>query len=154
MRITQSVNVLAGAEDVWPFIADPALQAEWNPQFVSIDRRHSGPAILGERFAMTRSRDGERQVFDVEVVEVNILTRIVFRHRMIWKNREQIFDEIYDVDVGAGGTRVTQTTDLSRSGLPWWVRLIVWFTVRNDQHVEESYLEKLKRRIEKRQAAV
>lgn len=38
----QRVHIEASAGDIWPFVADPAVMATWNPNIVRVDRAAAG----------------------------------------------------------------------------------------------------------------
>ncbi len=50
MRLRYSVIISADASAIWPFLADPVMQADGNPKVVSIERERSGPVRFNERF--------------------------------------------------------------------------------------------------------
>src|SRR3954462_4138194 len=97
MRLRESTIVAAEASDVWPFLADPVLQADWNPKVVSIDRERSGPVRLGERFEMIYRMSGRENQSRVEVTIAQPAERVAFLHRVKGKFAEQIVEESYEI---------------------------------------------------------
>ena len=77
MRIRESIVISADAATVWPFLADPVMQAEWNPKVVSIDRERSGPVRFGERFEMIYRMSGRENHSRVEVTVAQPSERVV-----------------------------------------------------------------------------
>jgi hypothetical protein len=148
MRLRQSTIISANASAVWPFLADPVLQADWNPKVVSIDRERSGPVRLGERFDMIYRMSGREHQSRVQVRVAQPARHVVFLHRVAGKSSEQIVEESYEIVTRDDGVRVVQTIDLTRAGIPWPFRLLVWFIGRFGRNAEEPYLDRLKRLVE------
>ena len=67
MQIRESIRIAADAATVWRFVADPELQRLWNPKVVSVQRRQSGPVLLGEEFAMVYRMSGKERPTQVKV---------------------------------------------------------------------------------------
>ena len=148
MRVRQSTIISADASAVWPFLADPALQADWNPKVVSIDRERSGPVRLGERFDMIYRMSGRENQSRVEVRVARPCHHVVFLHRVAGKSSEQIVEESYEISSQENGVKVVQTIDLTRAGIPWPFRLLIWFINRFGWNAEAPYLDRLKRLVE------
>lgn len=125
MSIRKSILIATDADKLWPFIADPELQARWNPRVVSMERERSGIANVGERFKMIYRMGNRERESRVEVILLDAPHRIAFRHAMAWKNSEQIVEEAYEILSREKGVRVVQTIDLSRAGMPWVFRTII-----------------------------
>ena len=149
MRFRQSAHIAADASAVWPYLADPLLQAEWNPKVVSIDRERSGPVRFGERFEMIYRMSGRENQSRVEVTVARPSERVAFLHRVAWKSAEQIVEESYEILSRGNGVKVVQTIDLTRAGIPWPFRLLMWFINRFGWNSEPPYLDRLKRLVEK-----
>lgn len=148
MRVRQSTLISADASAIWPFLADPVMQAEWNPKVVSIDRKRSGPVRLGERFEMIYRMRGRESQSRVEVTFAQAPQRVVFLYRVAWKSAEQIVEESYEMSPRGSGVNVVQTVDFSRAGIPWPFRLLMWFINRFGWNAEEPYLDRLRRLVE------
>jgi hypothetical protein len=153
MRLRQSTIISADASAVWPFLADPVMQADWNPKVVSIDRERSGPVRFGERFEMIYRISGRENQSRVEVTVAQPSEHVVFLHRVTWKSAEQVVEESYEISSRGNGVKVVQTIDLTRAGIPWPFRLLIWFINRFGWNTEEPYLDRLKRRVEQPAAA-
>src|SRR4051812_31941713 len=130
MKLRDSIVVAAKVEKVWPLVADPLLQAQWNSKIVSIDRRLTGAARFGERFEMIYRMSGRDRESKVEVTALEPSQRIVFRHQMTWKSRQQFVEEQYQLEPCNPGVRVTQIIDLRRAGIPWPFRVLIWCIAR------------------------
>ena len=79
MQLRESTVILADAASVWPFLADPVLQADWNPKLVSIERERSGPVRFGERFEVIYRMSGRENHSRVEVTVARPLERAAKR---------------------------------------------------------------------------
>jgi uncharacterized protein YndB with AHSA1/START domain len=144
MKLRDSIVVAANVQKVWPLVADPVLQADWNRKIVSIDRTRSGLAKFGDRFEMIYRMSGRDRESNVEVIALEPSQRIVFRHQMTWKSRQQFVEEEYRLEPCAGGVRVTQIIDLGRAGIPWPFRALIWFIAHFGHSTEPSYLSRLR----------
>ncbi len=148
MRLRESIIISADASAVWPFLADPVLQADWNPKVISVDRKRSGPVRYGERFKMIYRMSGGENESRVEVTAVRPSQKVVFVHHTTQKLVEQIVEEWYEISPHRIGVKVVQTIHLTRAGIPWPFRLLIWFISRFGWNAEEPYLDRLKRLIE------
>lgn len=148
MRLRESTLISADASAVWPFLADPVLHANWNPKVVSIDRDRSGAVRSGERFEMLYQMSGRERQNRVEVAVAEPPHRVAFRHLTATRSTEEIVDESYEILPCAAGVKVVRTIDLSRAGISWPVRMLIWFFHRFGSHAEEPYLHRLKRLVE------
>jgi hypothetical protein len=149
MRLRQSTIISGNALTVWPFLADPALQAEWNPKVLAVRRDRFGPVELGEQFEMLYRMSARDNYTRVEVVASVPSEHVCFVHRTMWKSIEQVVEEAYTVSPRRKGVKVVQTIDLSRAGIPWPLLLLIWSISRFGQPTEEPYLNRLKRLIER-----
>lgn len=152
MQVRKSVLIEADATSVWPFVADPALQQLWNPKVVSVQRARSGPVFTRERFQMSYFLSGKNRQSQVEVLTFEPPLRVVFRHKMIWRDQEQTAEESYQITECHGCVEVVQTMDLSQLPIPWPARALISVISRFGRSIEEPYLEKLKGVVEQRKA--
>ena len=139
--------------EMWPFLADPVLQAGWNPKVVSVGRERSGPVRRGERFEMVYRMSGREKQSRVEVTAARPPRRVVFLHRTAWRSAEQVVEESYEIAPHRHGVKVVQTIDLARAGIPWPFRPLIWCLHRFGQRDEEAYLDRLKCLVERPAAA-
>ena len=148
MRLRETVEIVAAPREVWPFIVDPVLQAGWNPKVISVDRATDGPVALGERFQMIYRMSSKDQLSNVEVIELVPDERLTMRHTVSAHGAEHTVTEAYDLRASGDSTRLTQTLDLSQTGLPWPIRLLIGFITRFGKPVNTPYLDRLKAMIE------
>jgi len=134
---SDSIEIAASLEEVWPFVADPVGQATWNEKIVEV-RRHSDQAVrLGETFGMTYRMSGKDTPNEVH-----------FRHQYRWKSRFRYAVEKYRLQQQGDCVEVTQEIDLSETGIPWFFRALIWFISRFGKSVGKSNMERLKAAIE------
>lgn len=148
MQLKQTIAIDAPPESVWLYLADPILQAAWNPKVVSLDRDHDGPVQLGERFEMLYRMSGQDRLSRVEVKAVSEPEQLVFEHTLDWKGKTMTTQESYSIDPLRHGVRVTQTIDLSQAGIPWPIRILIGLIHRFGKAQEAEYLKRLKHMIE------
>jgi len=150
MKIRQNTFIAAAALDVWPFVADPLLQAEWNPNVVSIDRVGSGPVRAGETFRMIYRMSGRDKPSRVEIAEAAPAERVVFLHHFGMESFGQTVAVAFGITPHGEGVKVVQTVDLHPTGLPFPIRILLWFIHRVGRDTEMPHLERLRRIVEER----
>lgn len=148
MRLSESIDIRADASEVWPWVADPVRQADWNAKISSIGRERNGPVSRGERYEMSYRLGTNERLSHVEAIDVDRPRRVAFLHRSEHRGQSQESEEIYELVPRGDVTRVTMTIDLSRTGVPWPFRVIGWIIHRLGTHRGERPLAALKRRVE------
>lgn len=148
MRIRQSAIIFADASDIWPYVADPGLHATWNAKVVLVDRERSGPVHCGERFDMVYRMRGRDNQSHVEITAAEPPLRVAFIHRTAGRREERVVEESYELSPHGNGVKIVQTIDLTRAGIPWPVRLLIWFIDRFGWREEELCLQRLKHLLE------
>lgn len=148
MKLRESIDIAAEPIAVWPLVSDPVRMAEWNPKIVAVDRASNQPVRVGERYSMIYTMSGREQTSDVEVVAAQPPVTVTFRNYATPATRPGFVDESYDLTFRGSSTRVVQTIDLRRSGIPWLFRVLMWLIHRYGWSNEASYLERLKRAVE------
>jgi uncharacterized protein YndB with AHSA1/START domain len=147
LRIHESIIIAADADAVWPLIADPVRQADWNGRIVSVDRNRSGPAGQGDRFDMIFRMSGRDRKCRVDVIECDRPNRIAFRYSMTFKDIERIMEVSFDITSQPGGVRVDQIDQFTK-GIPWLARVVMWLVNRFGWQAEEPHLGRLKKLAE------
>lgn len=144
MQLTSSVRIAAPPDRVWPFVADPLLQAKWNPKLVSIDRDASGPVRQGESFGLIYRMSGRDHDSHVEIPESFFPERVTFAHSFARNGRTCKVTESYRITTVDRGTHVQQTLDMRNAGIPFPLRLLVWFLHRFGRDTEQACLDRLR----------
>lgn len=144
MKLRDSIVIAAPAEQVWPLVADPAVQAGWNPKIVAVDRRRSGPATLGEQFQISYRMSRQQVEYRTSVIECEPWRCIAFRHLQYWKQAESIIVERYELLERSAGVRLKQSVDLAQSGMPWPFQFLFWFVHQFGRATEKPYLVRLR----------
>jgi uncharacterized protein YndB with AHSA1/START domain len=148
MRIVQRVEIDASPDEVWPYVADPVLVSIWNPKVVAVDRLREGPVETGEQFEMTyRMSRGDRRS-TVEVLAAEAPCRLVIRHTPCERPERGCAVEHYVLEMRRGRTRLTQTLDLSRAGVPLWARPLIWLIMKLGKPKGTPCLELLRDAVE------
>ena len=144
MKLKSSVRIAAPPDKVWPFVADPLLQAKWNQKLVSIDRNASGPVRQGESFAMIYRMSGRDHESRVEVVETCFPERVTLTHSYARNGRTFKVAESYRITPVDRGTRLEQTLDMREAGIPFPLRPLVWFLHQFGRDTEQACLDRLR----------
>lgn len=145
MKLRESVVIAAAAEDVWPWVADPVLQAGWNPKIVEVNRDAKGLACLGEKFSVVYRMRGRETKSLVEVTRCQPPLSIAFQHS---QDDRHVVEELYTIEPCAKGSRLLQTIDLSRAAVPWPFRVIMWLINRLGRPQGQPYLDRLRELVE------
>lgn len=153
MKLREQIVIGAPPEAVWPWIADPQQQAEWNPRLVSIDREAEGAVRAGEQYEMLYKLHGRERLTHVRVLECRPPRTVAVEHEITHEEQVRTVIERYDLRTCRQGTRVRQTIDLSRSGIPWVARFFVWLVSKLGKPTDEPFLLRLKRLVETRARA-
>jgi len=148
MKLKDQVDIDATPEQAWPFLADPVIQAAWNPKIVSIDRAHDGPVLAGETFTMVATMNDKKTASRVEVADVVPQQRLIFRHHVEESKMAQVVTETYTLSSKGSGARVRHTIDLSQTSIPLLVRPIIWLVMTFGKPTGPQPLGKLKALIE------
>ncbi|NOY43716.1 MAG: hypothetical protein GXP26_18005 [Planctomycetes bacterium] len=146
--LNESIKVSASLDEIWPFVADPIGQATWNGKVSDVRRESNQPVRLGEWFGVTYRMSGKGRDSEVEVIACDPPREVHFRHHFQWKSRNLQVDERYNLRQQGDQVEVTQRIDLSRAGIPWFFRLLIWLIGRFGKWSEQSSMEKLKEVVE------
>ena len=148
MHIKSNTVIQATPEQVWPFLADPIIQAAWNPKIISIERATDSPVKTGETYTMIATMSGRENTSQVEVIDVSEPGQLVFRHHVSNPGREFKVTETFTISPTRKGTRVTHAIDLSQAGIPKILLLLISFLTRLGKSTGLPYLDQLRAMIE------
>jgi carbon monoxide dehydrogenase subunit G len=148
MKTTDQIDIDATPEQVWPFLADPVLQAAWNPKIISIDRPCEGLVRIGETYRMTAKHTNAQQDSEVHVVDVIEAQQLTFEHRTAEAGTGFVVIEAITLTPMGAGTRVEQTVDLSKTPIPWLLRPVIRFVMKFGKRAGGSQLIGLKQMVE------
>ncbi len=148
MAMSESINISASLEQIWPFVADPIGHVTWNDKVVDVRRVSDQPLRLGETFGMTYRMSGKDRDSEVEVTACDPPHEIQFRHQYRWKMQHRYVVEKYRLRQAGEQVEVTQEIDMSEAGIPWVFRALIWFISRFGYSVGRSSMELLKEAVE------
>jgi uncharacterized protein YndB with AHSA1/START domain len=149
MKLRERVTIRGIPEEIWPLIADPAREAEWNPKLIAVDRQVAGPVRLGERFKELFQMGGRDRESDCEIVELEHPSSLVVRHRPAQWTPDRFVYLRYRLQAVSRGTRVVQEIDFTHSGIAWYFQLLMWIIHRTGTTEGKPYLESLKEIVER-----
>lgn len=156
MKLRDSAPVRAAPEQVWPYVADPALIPFWNPKLVEIDRQAEGPVTQGEAFSAgyrlhpKKPRKGSRkpELHEVEVTRCQPPCLVEYTHRMTHRGKPLQTSETYRVEPSGGGSRVYQEIHIGWGAVPWWAAPLIWFISWFGKPVGETTMQALAQLVE------
>ena len=143
-KIRESILIGAKAEEIWPFVADPLLQKEWNTKIVSVDRHRTGPVTYGERYSMMFQMGSTPLETEVEVIECDMYQNLTLEHRSVSKGKEQVATVNFQLVASENYVKVTQTLDFSGTRIPLIFRVLMWIINRLGKPVGQTNLEELR----------
>lgn len=91
---------------------------------------------------------GKENQVHIEVTAVREPYRLKFLHHITKESVEQVFEESYEIIPQGNRSKVVQSIDLSRAGIPWLFRLLIGFIDRLGRKVDEQPLDLLKQLAE------
>ncbi len=153
MKVRESIDIVANAQDVWAHLIDPQRLADWHVKLIEVRRTSRGPAYLGERFGTTYIKSRKKQNHQDSVAEVlrcEPSCLLALRHFIDEPGQTGHVDEMFELEPlsGKGGTRVNHSVDFARAGMPLWVRALMWCITRTGTPSGEGVLAPLKRACE------
>lgn len=139
MRVSETIEIKRGIEEVWDFVCDPTNDPAWCPKVRSVAR--AGP----NRWVVNHAPIPLRPtiVLTVDQVTADAPHRLVLRQ----EDETSIFDVEYRLEPTPWGMRFTQISDFSWKRLPMLVQRVLAPGVRRDVRRQ---LRDLKRTLEAR----
>jgi carbon monoxide dehydrogenase subunit G len=113
VRYLRVIEVAAGPDAVFAYLADFANAAEWDPGIVEARRLTPAPTAVGTRFEVIALFRGKRQRFEYVVTEYEAGRRLALRG----EGEKALTDDVITVAGLDGRTRVTYEADLRLKGL-------------------------------------
>lgn len=117
--ISTSIEIAAGADELWGVLTDFAAYEEWNPYITSA----AGAAEVGERLALKMSVGGKTFNVSPEVVTVAAASQLRWVGRLGIRG---IFDaeHRHDLEATPGGTRYIQSERFTGILVPFLAKTI------------------------------
>jgi uncharacterized protein YndB with AHSA1/START domain len=144
MKMTECIVIEAPPEQVWSWLADPALWARWNPKVKRVKRSRTGAVVAAEVFEADFALSGTATTGQVEVKVCEPFQRLALQQWVDVRGRARSLGVEFALSVEGAETRLLQTTDFADTGLPWPVKLLVGIINRFGRTVGRSHLEELK----------
>jgi uncharacterized protein YndB with AHSA1/START domain len=137
VRVTETVEIRHGIEEVWRFVCDLTRDPAWCPKVKSVDRVGPGRWLVHHKPIPLRPT----AVLTVDQVAVEPPHRLVLRE----EDDVSIFDVEYRLEATSSGTRFTQISEFRWKRLPVLVQRVLAPGVRRDVRRQ---LRELKRTLE------
>jgi uncharacterized protein YndB with AHSA1/START domain len=148
MKLRETIQIDAPPETVWNFVSDPESWHRWNPHVKEVRRHRHGPLVVTEEFAGVFQLSGQPMEHRVEVTRFDPPKSLVMRQRYEWRGSPCEIEVSISVEPLPSGSRVSTVIDHSRTGIPWPLRLLIWWITRSGRKVGQSPLDALKRLAE------
>jgi hypothetical protein len=137
VRVSQTVEIKRGLEEVWDYACDPVHDPAWCSKVKSVDRLAPDRWLVHHKPIPLRPT----MVLMVDRVSVEAPHRLVLRE----EDETSIFDVQYRLESTAVGTRFTQVSEFRWKTLPWLAQRLLAPGVRRDVRRQ---LRALKRALE------
>ena len=121
MRFSETTVVAAGVEDSFDYVTDQAKLAEWNEHVVGAEVLGDGPVGVGSVLRQHRKRGAKDFDLTFEVLEHDRPSRHVVTGTVFGVDTLMTFD----FAPHGGGTRITQTAEVTGRGLRWLLARVV-----------------------------
>lgn len=149
MKLRETIHINAPADVVWNLVSDPDAWPRWNPHVKQVRRERHGPLVETEQFAGVFQLSGEPTEHSVEITRLNPPRTLVMRQRYEWRRSPCELEVSISVEPMPAGCRVSTVIDYSRTGIPWPLRLLIWWITRSGRKVGSSPSDTLKRLAER-----
>lgn len=148
MYLRDAVSIDRSAEVVWTIVGDPECIPLWNPRLVEIRQMLTQACHVGTRYHCTYAFNRKRATLQGEVIEYDPPRRLALRlhgDALAW-NADVV--ESYTVTPEGHGARVVQEIQINNSGIPWYVRTLVWCIHKFGKPTGKPFLHELKTLVE------
>ena len=110
MRIERSTTIARPPERVWDLIADARNDPRWCHKVMSVEQVHGDGPGPGARYRVVHRPKPLRGPVDLtmEAVEFDPPRRLRWRE----EDDDAVFDVVYELEPGPGGTRLTQIDEI------------------------------------------
>jgi carbon monoxide dehydrogenase subunit G len=152
MNLRDQVDIDRQPEEVWKFVEDPTMLQAWNPNVQWVDLGTWGKPARGFRYRAAYALGGKMSQVDAEIEEFRPPVRMVVRITGGKLPPTAFVREVYDLVPIPGGTRLIQTIEWGRAGIPLWFRMITWFMSRFGHPTGKRFLTTFKELVESRTA--
>lgn len=134
-------------DEVWAVLNQPSLMELWNPK---CRKCHAGTAAMvpGVSFDVDFVMSGRESTMRCHVVDHEPPCRLVLRYELGGRLGGVVTEEIRLSECD-GVTMIRQTVDLSRSGIPWWLRMLMWVLITFGRQAGPGSVDGIKALVER-----
>jgi uncharacterized protein YndB with AHSA1/START domain len=137
--VEESIVIDAPPEDVFAFVTDFRHSPEWQDTALEIRKVTDGPVRVGTRFEGIRKVMGRKMEVAVEFVSYEPSSHA----RWTLSGGPMSGQVSYHLEPTPGGTRVTNTIELRRSGFPRLASPLIAAAIRRDVRSAQPRLKEL-----------
>ena len=141
------IVVQAETARVWEVLGDLSLMPLWNPKCHGIDA-DAAPSGAGSRYEAVFRMNGRESRAVCEILDYTPLRILRIRYSGGPLKNGACVDETFVLTAESGRTRITDSVDFSRAGLPWPVRAIMRFLHAFGASAGPSSLDNLRTLVE------
>ena len=145
MKLVSRKKISLPVTDIWRIVSDPEQMPVWNPKCVLVTAAAGAPET--RRFdALFQMNQKEKSAVG-EVVCWRVPEQITYRYTYEDQFSGTVEETFKLQQQGAAVTRLVHEVDFSRSGLPWWVRVVIGYIGRFGKLVGEDPLDGIERKV-------
>ncbi|MDE3120022.1 MAG: SRPBCC family protein [Nitrospirota bacterium] len=152
MNLRDQVDIGCSPEKIWLVLEDPNNLPAWNPNVQRVGPITWGTPAKGFRYRATYVLRGKANEMDAEIEEFQPPVRLAVRLSGGRMPKGAFAREVYDLTPIPGGTRLVQTIELDRSGIPLVFRALMWFIQRFGKPTGKTFLATFKELVEAAEA--
>lgn len=147
MKLVESTSTSATIDRVWSVLNQPSLMELWNPK---CRKCHAGSALMGPgvSFDVEFVMNGRESMMRCHVAEYVPPKRLELRYDLGGRQGGEVTEEIV-LSEGDSGTLIRQVLDLSRSGIPWWARMLMWVLITFGRQTGPGSVDGIKALVER-----
>jgi len=151
MKLVNSIFISRPAGTVWAFLENPANMLLWNPKVKHVSPSSFSKPHQGYRYAITYQmhENSRASEFLAEFVHFEPFSKLVIRHSGGISSHNRVIEEIYELAERDGGTFLTQTINITNSGINIFWRALIWIIQRWGKPKGKPYLETLRDIVER-----
>lgn len=143
MKIKSKKTVNTAVDAIWEILSDPGNMPAWNHKCQTCITKSN--VTIGSRFEATFQMRGKPTRTWCEVIEFKPREKITIRYsgQALTSKNGFVDERFHLVGIGSIITQIRHEVDFSNSGLPLFVRFIIWFINTFGYRVGRSSLDEI-----------
>ncbi|MEM6883458.1 MAG: SRPBCC family protein [Verrucomicrobiota bacterium] len=145
MKIIARKTIPLSIAEVWRVVSDPEQMPAWNPKCVLVAAASGAPETRS--FEVLFQMNHKEKEASGKVVVWRVTEKVTYRYIYQDEFSGTVEESFLLQQLGPAVTRLVHEVDFSRSGLPWWVRILIGYIGRFGKLMGDDPLDGIERRI-------